>query len=346
MSTRKVIAAFAIGCVIAMSSGIALAASEQGEKPEARSFPITEKWSMEKLLALNVAEIVALWKTLDPPEFTELDGHYMGLVPNAGDAATQKATGNFMYNENSDIGYWLGKAYKPTSATKGEGYNRWRKPGGKVVRNMQFATGMGKSLIDGKPSYMMYYGAYNPETTLTDELRKLDDYIYIGMGTTELSDGKRSEPGHFILTGPTDSWIGVDALSVTQKVVLGSVEWVDLARTVLEELVAEHGETGKSFSACEVFTDAPEGLAGPDPTTAAWHFRIVGKTVTVGVGEIERADINVRAPYAQVLSVAKMVYTPEMIARARARQPQAEAGANAAPAYLVELHNRLAVLTK
>ena len=50
MSTRKVIAAFAIGCVIAMSSGIALAASEQGEKPEARSFPITEKWSMEKLL--------------------------------------------------------------------------------------------------------------------------------------------------------------------------------------------------------------------------------------------------------------------------------------------------------
>ena len=210
MSTKIVIAALTLVCVIAMSSGVAVAAPRSTEKTESQSFPITETWSVEKLLALSKDEVVALWKTLDPPEFTELNGHYMGLVPNAGDAATQKATGNFMYNENSDIGYWLGKAYKPTSATKGEGYNRWRKPGGKVVRNMQFSTDMGKSLIDGKPSFMMYYGTYNPATTLTDELRKLDDYIYIGMGTVELSDGKRSEPGHFILTGPTDSWVGVN----------------------------------------------------------------------------------------------------------------------------------------
>ena len=132
----------------------------------------------------------------------------------------------------------------------------------------------------------------------------------------------------------------------TDKVVLGSVEWVNLARTVLEELVAEHGEEGKSFSACEVFTDAPEGLAGPDPTTVAWHFRIDGKTVTVGEGEIEGADLNVRAAYALVLPAAKMVYTPEMIAAARASRPEAEAEENAAPEYLVELHNRLAVLTK
>ena len=70
------------------------------------------------------------------------------------------------------------------------------------------------------------------------------------------------------------------------------------------------------------------------------------KTVTVGVGEIEGADMNVRAPYAQVLPLAKMVYTPEMIAAARASQPEAEEGVNAAPDYLVELHNRLAVLTQ
>lgn len=118
-----------------------------------------------------------------------------------------------------------------------------------------------------------------------------------------------------------------------EKVVFGSVEWLNLARTVLEELVAEHGEEGKSFSACEVFTDAPEGLAGPDPTTVAWHFRIDGKTVTVGEGEIKGADLNVSAPYALVLPLAKMVYTPE-------RYPFL------VPPYVVELHNRLAVLTK
>lgn len=130
------------------------------------------------------------------------------------------------------------------------------------------------------------------------------------------------------------------------KVVLGSVEWLKLAREVLEELVAKHGEEGKSFSACEVFTDAPEGLAGPDPTTVAWHFRIDGKTVTVGEGEIEGADLNVRASYAQVLPLAKMVYTPEMIAAARANRPEPDPEINAAPEYLVELHNRLAVRTK
>lgn len=218
MSKKIVVAALTLVCVIAMSVGGASAAPRADEKrAEDNSFPITEKWSLEKLLALSKDEVVALWKTLDPPEFTELDGHYMGLVPNAGDAAAQKALGKFMYNEDSAIGYWLGKAYKPTSATKGEGYNRWRKPGGKVVRNMQFSTDIGKSLIDGKPSFMMYYGTYNPATTLTDELRKLDDYIYIGMGTTELADGKRSAPGHFILVGPTDSWVGVDENLETNK---------------------------------------------------------------------------------------------------------------------------------
>jgi len=212
MSTRNIIAALTLVCVIALSSGIASAAPRANEKSESASqaFPITEKWSVEKLLALTKDEVIALWKTLDPPEFTELDGHYMGIIPNAGDLSTQKATGDFMYNEDSAIGYWLGKAYKPTSATKGEGYNRWRKPGGKVVRNMQFGTDMAKSLIDDRPSFMMYYGHYNKESTLIDELRKLDDYIYIGMGTTELEDGKRSAPGHFILTGPTDRWVGPD----------------------------------------------------------------------------------------------------------------------------------------
>lgn len=136
------------------------------------------------------------------------------------------------------------------------------------------------------------------------------------------------------------------AADVTEKVAFASSEWVDIARTVLEELVAEHGEAGKSFSACEVFTDAPQGLAGPDPTTAAWYFRIDGKTVTVGEGEIEGADLNVRVDYTQVLPIARMVYTPEMVLRTRASQPETEDDSPTLPTYLVELHNRLAVLTQ
>ena len=132
--------------------------------------------------------------------------------------------------------------------------------------------------------------------------------------------------------------------ATTKKLVFASADWVDHARTVLEELVAEHGETGKSFSVCEAFTDAPEGLAGPDATTAIWHFRIVDKTITVGVGELEGADFSVRADYQKVLPLAKTVYTPEMVAQRRASQTGNDQPSP--PAYLVELHNRLAILTQ
>ena len=139
-------------------------------------------------------------------------------------------------------------------------------------------------------------------------------------------------------------------MSDAEKLAFASPEWVDSARIVLEELVAKHGETGKSFSACEVFTDAPPGMAGADATTAAWHFRIVDKTVTVGEGEITDADMNVRVDYESTLPVARLVYSPEIIARMQRGPPQVEgessgAGSNL-PSYLVELHNRMAVVTR
>jgi len=122
-----------------------------------------------------------------------------------------------MYNEESATGYWLGKAYSPLSHTKGDGYNRYRRPGGKIERYMRFATEMGTSLIDGKPALMMYYGAYQlrllpegQENKLVDEIRKLADGVYLGVGTVEMPDGTRSAPGHFALMGPVGKWVGVD----------------------------------------------------------------------------------------------------------------------------------------
>ena len=214
--TRNAILSVVVGLVAAVAAGVFLftqpgsAAAPTAVGAAATVVDGTGEWSLERILALSRDEIIDLWKAAPTPEFTELNGHYMGLVPNAGDEARRAATDARMYNENSDIGYWLGKAYKPTTATTGEGYNRWRYPGGKVVRNMQFGTQLGTSLIDGKPALLMYYGAYNDETTLIDEIRKLDDYVYLGVGTTEVEGGGRSEPGHFMLLGPTDEWVGVD----------------------------------------------------------------------------------------------------------------------------------------
>ena len=166
------------------------------------------QWSLEKLLSLTQAEGMALWATLPPVAMAEMNGHYMGLGPDAKDQEYQKRYAAFMFNEKSPRGYWLGKAFKPLTATTGEGYNRWRFPGGRIDRNLRMATRMGNSLIDGKPAYILDYSAFNPKSTLVDELRKLDDFVYLGAATVDAGGGKRSDPDFFILIGPTDEWVG------------------------------------------------------------------------------------------------------------------------------------------
>ena len=210
-------------CAAALACAGNLAFAEEAKdvpEEQAKNAFTLEKWPLERILAMGRDEIIALWKTLPPPEFTEMDGHYMGLVPNADNKEVYKSTAFTMYNHDSPLGYWLGKAYKPTSATKGEGYNRWRKPGGKIVRNLRFGTEMGKSLIDGEPAFMMYYSAFDNVSgrrDLIDEIRKLDDHVYLGLGAAKAPDGGRTAPGHFVLVGPTDEWVGVDDDSSERK---------------------------------------------------------------------------------------------------------------------------------
>ena len=119
--------------------------------------PISKNWTMEKVLSLDRDQIIALWKALPPATVAELHGHYVDLVPNAGNAKRQANTTAFTYDENSSRGYWLGKACKQTGPHKGEGYNRWRFPDGKVVRNLRFSTEDGISLNRRKPAFLMNY---------------------------------------------------------------------------------------------------------------------------------------------------------------------------------------------
>ena len=177
---------------------------------------LTEVWTRERVLGLSREELIALWSAAPAVDMAELNGEYEGLVPNAGDPEAEARVAEVMYNENSAIGYWLGKAYTPLTETTGDGYNRWRRPGGNVERNIRFGTEMGPSLIDGKPALLMYYGAYvradgsHPRSALVDEIRKLADGVYLGMGTTKESDGSRSQPGHFAMVGPVGPYVGVD----------------------------------------------------------------------------------------------------------------------------------------
>jgi hypothetical protein len=172
-----------------------------------------KKWTIPQLVSMKREEFITLWKTLPAPDFKEMNGEYSGYCIDSRNPEIRKRLAEFMFNEASGFGYWLGKAYKPVSANKGEGYNHCRRLGGWVERHLRFGTEVATSLIDGKPSFMLYYGHFKNGSgarDLTDELRKLADGIYLGCGTTLLPDGKRSEPGPFIMAGPIHQWVGVD----------------------------------------------------------------------------------------------------------------------------------------
>lgn len=171
------------------------------------------RWTIEELIALNREQVVDLFKTLEAPPLDELDGEFTGHVPDGGDPEARKRIDERMFNENSWLGYWLGKAYRVTGENQGEGYNMGRRPGGQVDRFLRFGTHVGDSQIDGRPSVVMTYGSFNNpsgERDLVDEIRRLSDGIYLGLGTTRLPDGSRTPPGPFVLTGPIGPWVGVD----------------------------------------------------------------------------------------------------------------------------------------
>ena len=131
------------------------------------------------------------------------------------------------------------------------------------------------------------------------------------------------------------------ATTQATKVVFASHEWLGIAREVLEDLVAQHGKVGTSFSVCEVFTNAPDDMVGPDSTKAAWHFCIVDKTVTVGEGEIDSADMAVSVEYEKALPMARRTYPAFLgwlvmpvirVVSFLRRKPSP-------PGYLMDLHN-------
>jgi hypothetical protein len=197
---------------VAKAPAIDMAALES--RPILNQTPVgsSGEWTLEKLLSLTQKEQEAIWRTLPAPRLQEMNGHYMGLGPQADNPAVQKSYAAYMYDEKSVRGAWQGKAFRPLTATTGEGYNRWRFPGGKIERNLRMATRIAPSIIDGKPAYVLDYPAFN-QTTLFDEVRKLDDGVYIGAATVAQAggpngNGTRGRIDMFILIGPTDEWVG------------------------------------------------------------------------------------------------------------------------------------------
>src|SRR4051812_47549846 len=58
---------------------------------------MTGQWTLEKLLSLTQKEQEELWRQLPAPTLKEMNGHYMGVGPQADRPDIQKSYAAFMY---------------------------------------------------------------------------------------------------------------------------------------------------------------------------------------------------------------------------------------------------------
>ncbi len=167
--------------------------------------PYSEEIEMFK--ALSPAEVLAVFKTLDAPFYEELNGEYAST--NLDHGSILQNTISYVSLNNPLLGQWLGKAFKPFVYS----YNMFEHAiqGDKRLFPMQ--TEMANSIYDGKPVYRLNYGYYDTllaKLNMVDEVRKIDDGFYLGIGTTDTAISDGTEPLPFLLCGPIGEWVGTD----------------------------------------------------------------------------------------------------------------------------------------
>lgn len=181
--------------------------------PDLIEFNRMQRMALDSLLSRPERKMIELWKTLPAPELAELNGEYSGLRTLIDvDEKTWRNAHQTLWNPSGSTGFWLGKGFRATTATTGEGYNCWARVGGRIHRYMRFATHLGMS-SDGKPSLIMKYSAFKTgvgAVDLTDEIRKYEHDIYIGIATRRGRNDERTRPTAFVLAGSGAPFRGVD----------------------------------------------------------------------------------------------------------------------------------------
>ncbi|MFC7401823.1 hypothetical protein [Citricoccus sp. GCM10030269] len=163
-------------------------------------------WRPPHLLGMHRQDLLELFGQLPAPADGELDGEYsgydyLGHTREGWDAGWARA-------EAGQGTWWLGKAFHGD-----EGYNRILNANGSTTRMMRFGVRPGESLIDGKPALLLVYGDFDNPTGregLVDEVRRINDDLYVAACTFPAENGQRSEPSIIVLSGPAQPWVGVD----------------------------------------------------------------------------------------------------------------------------------------
>jgi hypothetical protein len=196
----------------------------------------TDDITLEDLQGMNKDQLIEIFHQLTAPEFKEMHGEFKATILNCGDVIRGIIADVFL---NRLWGKWLTKSFEPIGETHGHGYNsflvsqdktdenvvlaiiNWiyrsiKSLSGveghdKIVRIMRMKTRIGDSIYDARKSFHLEYHDYNlfPTSTMKDEVRKLNDNLYLGLGILTVTLGKKNI-FPFVLIGPPEKWVGPD----------------------------------------------------------------------------------------------------------------------------------------
>lgn len=152
---------------------------------------------------MSTAEVVALFKTLPAPEMSEMAGEYVGELLRHPNRLADILSKYSLAHSPVD-GRWLCKAFRPVDAEYGRGYNTFERFG-QVRQAYAMMTLLAPSRYDGNPAYQLVYRAYRSlfgSIHMVDEVRRLGEGVYLGIGTWGFTKGQRQIAYPFLLTGP------------------------------------------------------------------------------------------------------------------------------------------------
>ncbi len=187
-------------------------------------------------MKLNRKQLMDLFFLLDAPSMTEMRGEYRAALLDSGYIINMFLARLYLYFTWGD---WHHKAFEPLGEKNGRGYNTFITTQPKLYENYFIAvfmkivstvrsfcrlhnpqrlarimlnkTSIVSSVFDGRSSFQLSYRDYNTffTDTMTDEVRKVNDNLFLGIGRLTITLGKFN-PMPFVMIGPPDPWIGPD----------------------------------------------------------------------------------------------------------------------------------------
>lgn len=161
------------------------------------------------LQRLSAVRLLALFKTLEAPSLQALHGEYEAQLlrqPNRID----DAVGALILRKLPFQGQWQCKAFRPLDERSGRGYNTFLQ-GGRIVQRFPMTTLIAPSRYDGRPAFTLVYRAYHSlcgDIHMVDEIRRLDQDRYLGIGTWGFTRRMKMKSLPFLLSGPVAEYRG------------------------------------------------------------------------------------------------------------------------------------------